>query len=260
MQRIFIKLKNKLAGILTLIVIIILFIITCLLSAEWVKYHSVRVTSYDSKNIDVMREPVQKLYKYEIAKSKIFKYKSLKKNITAKIKPVAYYKISGLVIAHNTYFPEKDGFDYIALYDIGIVWNKLAKNDFYKNNCKAKSEQVIIDGLFPHMGNGRVLNAWCINHDETLKKIGYNWLDFDNHVSHTHIIPANRNIIAALNTIKNYDVVEIEGELVNVEVDGEFQERISSLERTDDNGSALGGGACEIMYVTKVKIGHNVYQ
>ena len=64
--------------------------------------------------------------------------------------------------------------------------------------------------------------------------------------------------MSALNTIKNYDKVELEGEIVNVKVQG--YEHISSLARDDDNGSALGGGACEIMYVTKVKIGHKVYR
>ena len=104
----------------------------------------------------------------------------------------------------------------------------------------------------------RGLFASCTTHDETLKQIGYTWMDFDSHISHTHIIPANVNIMAALNTIKNYDKVELEGEIVNVKVKG--HEHISSLERNDDNGSAQGGGACEIMYVTKVKVGHKIYQ
>ena len=239
-------------------IFLILFVALSVSVVKWQKFHNPRLTLYDSSDIDVSAAPVQKLYTHRSSKSGIFEYKSLRKNITSKITPVASYKISGLVVAHNTYFPLKSDFDYIALYDIGLVWDKLAQGDFFKNNCKAKSEQIIVEESFFQEGSARGLSAYCKNHDETLKQIGYNWMDFDSHVSHTHIIPANVNIMSALNSIKNYDKVELEGEIVNVEVEG--QEHISSLERTDDNGSAQGGGACEIMYVTKIKIGHRIYQ
>jgi hypothetical protein len=239
-------------------VFLILFLVITIPLGKWLKFHNPKMTLYEYNEADVNAQPVQKMYKYELSQSKIFEYKSLYKNITARITPVAYYKIQGLVVAHNTYFPLKTGFDYVALYDIGLVWDKLAQGDFFKNNCKAQSEQFIEEESFFQESGVRGLFASCTNHDETLKQIGYTWMDFDSHISHTHIIPANVNIMAALNTIKNYDKVELEGEIVNVKVRG--HEHISSLERNDDNGSAQGGGACEIMYVTRVKVGHKIYQ
>ena len=216
------------------------------------------MTAYESSEINVNTEPVQKLYKYELSRSKIFEYKSLKNNTAVKITPVAYYKISGQVVAHNTYFPLKTWFDRVALYDIGMVWDRMAQNDFFKSFCKAKSEQVITENDSGE-GYARYLSWNCHVEEQSLKQIGYTWMDMDSHISHTHIIPANYNIMAALNTIRKYDIVELEGELVNVKIQGE-NEAISSLERNDDDGSAIGGGACEIMYVTRVKIGHKVYQ
>ena len=176
------KLPKHYKQIIKILALVILLFSVILLYKPvkmWYSFHTAKMTSYDSKDIDINANPIQKLYKYELSRSKIFEYKSLKKDVTAKIIPVAYYKISGQVVAHNTYFPLKTGFDNIALYDIGFVWGKLAKDDFFKNNCSAKSEEVVIDGMFPNEGNARSLIPSCkLNFDQIEKKIGYTWMEF----------------------------------------------------------------------------------
>ena len=51
--------------------------------------------------------------------------------------------------------------------------------DIIKNNCSAKSEEVVIDGMFPNEGNARSLIPSCkLNFDQIEKKIGYTWMEF----------------------------------------------------------------------------------
>ena len=83
------------------------------------------------------------------------------------------------------------------------------------------------------------------------------------HWSHSHIIPANRNIMAAFLKIKKWDKVTIEGELVDIEYTDRFnftQKYKTSLSRTDNGTEGRGSGPAEIIYVTKVKIGNKVYK
>ena len=246
-----IKRRKRFIWAFIIFVVFVLLLIVPKCVNTWIKFHIPKVSFYDNTPINILDKPVQKMYSYKNSQLKVFKYKSLKKDIYATITPQSYYKISGQVVAYNTYLPEHYGFDYIALYDIGMVWGKLAQSDFFKENCSAKSEEYV---------EARMLNINCPNYEQALSKLGYSWMEFEALISHTHIVPANYNIIAALNTIKKYDTIELEGELVNVKVDGEINEHLSSLTREDDNGSAIGGGACEIMYVKKVKIGNKVYQ
>ncbi len=81
--------------------------------------------------------------------------------------------------------------------------------------------------------------------------------------SHTHIVPANRNIMAALLNINLWDKVELEGYLVNMRYVNprkvEYTSK-SSMSRDDSTSGDEGNGSCEQMYVTRVKIGHIVYE
>ena len=83
------------------------------------------------------------------------------------------------------------------------------------------------------------------------------------HISHSHIVPANRNIMAAFLKIKEWDTVKIEGELIDMKYTTRTGRTINystSLSRTDSNETSRGNGACETIYVTKVQIGNLIYK
>jgi hypothetical protein len=242
--------KNIIYGsMIVILVIIILIIVLHKPVSNWISANSAHITSYDNKIIDISNEPVQELYKYYSKERTQFEYTSLKSHKTYEVLPVAYYKISGMVIATNSFFPENTPFDDVALFDIGIVWSDLANKDFFKKNCSASSME--------YDDSWRMLHYNCKNIEQL--KNGYTYDDMESQISHTHLIPANTNIKAALYKINRYENVELEGKLVDILFDnGEKAE--TSIERDDDNGSSSGDGACEIMYLTKVKIGNRVYE
>ena len=77
------------------------------------------------------------------------------------------------------------------------------------------------------------------------------------HSANTHLIPANDNIMKVLKKIKKGNVIKLWGYLVNVEgtyKGGEVYWR-SSTTRKD-----TGNGACEVMYVEKIRVGNHIYR
>ncbi len=77
------------------------------------------------------------------------------------------------------------------------------------------------------------------------------------HASNNHIIPSTRNIRRAVKTIKEKQKVVLEGFLVRLSgtYDGKQVWWNTSLSRTDS-----GDGSCELLYVTKARIGYKVYE
>ncbi|MDR9777767.1 hypothetical protein RJJ65_35115, partial [Rhizobium hidalgonense] len=65
-------------------------------------------------------------------------------------------------------------------------------------------------------------------------------------VSNIHIIPANPRIAAALKRVKQGDLVQLNGDLV--EVDDHGWKWTSSLSRND-----VGDGACELLRVQSIQ-------
>jgi len=86
-------------------------------------------------------------------------------------------------------------------------------------------------------------------------------VDFDyvnTHMSNNHLIPATANIRKAMASAKKGDIVKLDGYLVNVTASKNGQTVASwntSTTRTD-----TGNGACEIMYVTRLRIGDRVFE
>jgi hypothetical protein len=76
------------------------------------------------------------------------------------------------------------------------------------------------------------------------------------HTSNNHLIPANDNVYAAVRSIPDGEKAVFSGFLVDV--DGAYGNREvwwrTSLDRAD-----TGNGACEIFYVTSVRIGDDVF-
>jgi len=78
------------------------------------------------------------------------------------------------------------------------------------------------------------------------------------HMSNNHLIPANRNIRRALPLARVGDEVRISGYLVHAQAvgkTGSVTNWQSSTSRTD-----TGNGACEIIYVTALRIGDRIYE
>ncbi len=241
-----IKRHNKHKNIILALVVLIL----CFCFRNVISYHIKFAFAFpagtDKTIINTNQEPIQVNYDENLSNKKTIKYHSMIENKTIELIPRASYKISALVTAHNSFFPVKDKmFDAAALYDIGLAWGKLGDRDFYKkyfNSYTAKN------GLFgPRLLWTEMKTSQMPITQEYAKA----------HFSHSHLIPATRNIMSALLKIKDHENIEIEGELVDMKyVDGRrTYSSQTSLTRLD-----TGLGACENIYVTKIKYRNKIYK
>lgn len=213
-----------------------------------IKYSFPHINSVSQEIINTNNDPVQ----INLENQKYIKAYG-EKNIYA-LQPMAKYSISGLVVTKNTNFWFRDimrnSFDDICLMDIGIVWGDLAKDKHKLHKYwKFKSHKTL--------GQSRRL--------EWQSKVPYNemyWeLNYVNsHISHTHLIPANPNVMGALLTIKKNDIVKLDGYLVDIYTDKSETVAKTSMSRTDTDPTSRGYGACEDMYVKLVQIGNKIYK
>lgn len=174
------------------------------------------------------------------------KVKTLDETSEVKLIPMAEYSISGRTVAINhtfTFFRNK--FDNVALIDIGLVWGNLSPTEFIKKYLKFDSQKIYLTG------SRRLATEWK---SDTPLPPEY----IQSHLSHTHIIPANSNILSALLKLKIYDLVKMDGLLVDIYT--QKMHIAGSLSRNDSNETSRGNGACEIMYVKKVQIGDRIYE
>lgn len=238
------------------ICIIVFFILIFLFRGwigYWLKFGIAIPTKFDNTPINTNIDPIQKNYTIEEQKNKTFIYKSLINDKQIKLIPQAHYQLSGLTVAYNYNFVFKQSFfDSAALYDLGSSWGKLGDRNFYDSYFSSYSAKTEITG-------SRVLWTEFKTRQRPVT-IEY----ATSHWAHSHIIPANRNIMAALLKIKKWDNVQIEGELVDMEYTnprGKIFEYYTSMSRTDTGSSGdRGNGSCELVYVTSVKIGNVIYQ
>ena len=225
----------------------IAFILICLNSILGdamfrLQYSFPKVTSTSAQQIDTFSEPIQ----IDLRNNDIITAKGDKNRFI--LRPQAKYTLSGLVLAKNTNFWFRDimrsTFDDICLMDIGVAWGELAvdKNILYKH-WKFKS--------YKSLGQSRRLE-WRSKppYDNTVWDLGY----VSSHVSHTHLIPKNANVMGALLTIKKNDIVKLDGYLVDIYTDKNELVARTSMSRHDRDSTSRGSGACEDMYVTQVQI------
>lgn len=219
----------------------------------WLKFGVAIPSKYDNTQINTDLEPIQINYTKDEQKNRTFTYKSLINNKKVNLIPQAHYELSGLTVAYNYTFLFKESFfDSTALYDLGSAWGKLGEKDFYDTYFTSYSAKTEITG-------SRVL--WTeFKTQETPVSAKY----AISHWAHSHIIPANRNIMAAMLKIKKWDIVQLEGELVDIEYitpNGKKLVYSTSLSRTDSGKEGdRGNGSCETIYVTSVKIGNYIYK
>ena len=213
-----------------------------------VKFSFPHVSQIATEPINTYKEPVQ----IELQDAKYLKIYGEKYRFA--IQPQAQYSLSGLVVAKNTNFWFRDvmrsKFDDVFLIDLGIVWGDLARDKvkLYKH-WKFKSSKTL--------GQSRRLQ-WQSKppYDDMPWDIGF----VSSHVSHTHIIPANSNVMGALLKIKKNDIVKIDGYLIDIYTEKAEAIGKSSLSRTDTDATSRGFGACEEMYVKQVQIGDKIYK
>jgi len=199
-------------------------------------------------------EPIQINYSDEKRQVDTFEYRTLlDNNKIIKITPKAKYHIAGLVVAYNySFFIRNEFFDSAALYDVGLAWDKLADKNFYQKYFEAYSQKNEMTGARVLWTHAKTNNIPGFDND-------YTHLPY----SHTHVIPATRNVMAALLSLNSWEQVELEGYLINMEYVNKYNTIYtskSSMSRDDPPSGDEGNGSCEQMYVTKVKIGHLVYE
>lgn len=233
---------------LCLIAVILIFINSILGDILFrIKYSFPKISGTTQEIIDTTKNPVQNnLNNAEYIKA------YGEKGIYALL-PQAEYSISGMVVTKNTNFWFRDimrnKFDDICLMDLGIVWGDLAndRKKLYKN-WKFKSHKTL--------GQSRRLEWRSRPPHNSPWALSY----VSSHISHTHIIPANYNVMGGLLSIKKNDIVKLDGFLVDIYTDKSQLIARTSMSRTDIDPTSRGSGACEDMYVKQVQIGNKIYK
>jgi len=188
-----------------------------------------KMTGLDPDEIDTSRDPIQNSYKSDEPIIREIK------NGHFTITPVAGYKISGRVVAKETYPSGWEG--EISPVDLAIVWGKLAESEYDRYISYSQSNRWY---FYQYKAGSPFDNSFVISHS-----------------ANNHIIPDNENIHEAVKTIGKKEIVVLEGFLVNIK--GTYKRQPvtwnTSLSRTD-----TGNGSCELFYVSKVRIDTKVYE
>ncbi len=229
---------------------IVLFVIVYALfgdAAFRIKYSFPQVSAQGEQSVDIKKEPLQLNYK----RGKAIMINGEKYRYS--LSPRASYVLNGIVVAKNTNFwlrgIFKNRFDDICLLDLGIAWGELADKEILKKYFKFHSTKTL--------GEARRLTfMW---RGETPYSQDY----ITSHISHTHIIPATINVMSGMLTIKKWDIVKLEGYLVDIYTDKAEPVSKTSMSRSDNDYESYaqgGNGACEIMYVVKAQVGNKIYK
>ena len=213
-----------------------------------IQYSFPKLSETSDNIINVMEEPKQ----ISVNKKGFVKVYGEKKQYRLDLQ--AEYSISGLVVAKNNNFWFRDlmrsTFDDVCLIDFGIVWGDLATDKKRLNkHMKFKSTKTL--------GQARALN-WRTK--PPYNEVPWTFDYMSSHLAHTHMIPANQNVMSALLSVKKGDYIKLDGYLVDIyTLNGQIIAK-TSLSRYDNNATSRGYGACEDMYVKRVQIGNKIYK
>lgn len=210
----------------------IAFLALALLVLGWLGYSSLNapvghaVAAGDEIRTDL--EPVQKqvtgvaLPVREFGKKRVF--------LTA----LAEYQLSGVLASKHAY--RLGVMDRLSPWDYAVAWGGVPQ-------------------LFPWIKFSQS-GRFCHYRYKPDAPVDATYLQ--NHMSNNHLIPANSNIRRALRLGKTGMKVCLEGYLVQVRANQKGRVVYSwdtSLVRTD-----TGFGACELIYVTQLRLGDTVYR
>lgn len=197
-----------------------------------------KVSGYDNNPINYILQPIQiDIKENEINNIEILKIEKInnKKYVDIQFIPKAYYKTAARIASKKKYNDYGSG---IIKYDFALVWGKYADKEEMK---KVKYTQ----------GNRWYFFRVNLNTDTRVEDISAN-------SANTHVIASSENIKKAFEKLKKNDIIELEGYLVNIKWKNNKNYDFywnTSLSRND-----TGAGACEVMYVNKVKIGNKIYK
>lgn len=142
------------------------------------------------------------------------------------LQPTFLYHIEALVLAKKNYSTGRES--DLSPVDLALGWGPMS------NPLPLKQLRITQSGRFYHY---RYKNPPPIPPS-----------DIKNNSANTHIIPASDEVNDQLKRVRKGDVVDMRGYLVNVSAkDGYYWN--SSVTRKDS-----GNGACELFYVTSIKI------
>jgi len=141
------------------------------------------------------------------------------------ITPRAQYHIKAIILSKHYYWGDVEIEDTISKYDLALGWGPM-------------SDGAVINQMNITQGSRWYNYAWS-------KTPPIDVADIISHSSNHHIIAANQDILDIISHFKIYQLVEMEGYLVDIQ---NFQKNWywhTSLSRFD-----TGGGACKIFWVT----------
>ncbi len=188
-----------------------------------------QTSGFDLTDIDTSGDPVQRLTaSYEPI---LIETKSGRFTLT----PVAEYQLAGKVVSKEFY---TDGWEAeLSPLDLAIVWGKLAPPEF--------------EGFVSF----RQRNRWYFYQYPPHSPLDHNYIL--SHSANNHIIPASENIARALRSIGKKEKILLEGFLVNVQ--GTYRGG-TVFWNTSTTRKDTGNGSCELIYVTRVQIGSDIYE
>jgi hypothetical protein len=247
--------KDKIIALFTLLGFAVIFAILMDSWAEdiifYLTHKTPAVTETTTAKINIMYEPVQK----NLPENQKMFQKEIKKKLFF-LAPIAEYEISGRVLAVNMklgiWGVSRRDFDYIALTDVVLAWQDVADIKLYEQNVKNLKQSKSPAG-------GRYYRFYVPY--GSIWDVGY----VSARTSHNHIIPATENVMAALYSLKKYDVVKMKGYLVDIYKDGNVI-AMKSDSRYDSDGSSRGreqhkpGGSCEVFYAASVQVEDKIYR
>jgi hypothetical protein len=146
----------------------------------------------------------------------------------------AKYQIDGVLVSKKRYY--RGFMSDLAPYDFALIWA-----DVPNLQDQLKFKQVVRYCLF------------YLKKDATVDP-----LYVQNHMSNNHLIPASKNIRKAMRKAKKGDLIRLQGHLVDVEAS--HGGRLLSTWRSSETREDTGSGACEIIYVTSLRINDMVYR
>ena len=187
------------------------------------------ISAEDRTSIEPLQDPQQ----YSLFDYRVFPVNL--KNLDATIKPVAKYKISAVILRKKQYATEWTS--KVSPFDLALGWGEVSKPENFK-----------------HIKVKQTMRWYQYKIDSECTITPYY---ISTHSSNHHIIPANDNIRNAILFAKKHDKIYLEGYLVNVS--GKYKNR-NVYWRTSQTRNDTGNNSCEIMYVTSVKLGTNIYR
>lgn len=203
-----------------IILIIILLIIFRGTVSYWLKFGLAFPTRYQTQKVNTEAEPIITNYPQNEQTEKQFRYYSLLNKEQKILTPLAHFEISGTVVGrhYNSLFFFK-GTEKHELYSLGLVWGKI-------------SDPALLKKYFRITTSPRGGYSW-----NTKYNVPYSTNYISSHINNLQIIPANRNIMAAMLKLKDNSKVKIDGEVI------QFYE-----------------GRIYCVYVKKVQIDNAVYE